>query len=335
MAAKQKEGEWHGMPKYVIAVAIIVAVAVILVVVSSASTGLRSCSGKVVQQARYSCYTYYADYYGNASICNYLSGQYRDECLYNVSTATSNSLPCSGISLPEYVASCVSSISLKLGSAAACSSLQEPYASSCAYGVAKASGFSNESVCASIQNSTLSDSCAASHYYNAALASRSASYCGYLSHSYDGVELSAIAANSTQEFGPVSAYNLTPFGYCYSMVALELNDRSMCSTLNGTDAASCQAYFTQSTGVNVTAIGRYCNQSGSQYPGIGGLCGAAITIYEALQSGNVTKCLTLNGSYIGTCVTDIARKYNDSSYCSYISNATEASACNVTVSGTR
>lgn len=333
MAARRDDGTWHGVPRYAIAAAALAVIAVVLVLVSSSSTGLQSCSNKVVGQARYSCYTYYANHYGNASICGYLSGQYRDECLYNVSVSTSNASSCAGIASTAYRASCVSGISASLGSASPCASLGEPYASSCAYGVAESSGFANESLCSSIQNVTLSLSCSASHYYGEALASRDAGYCAYLSRSRNQTELSAMALGQgfSQPLISYSSFNMTPFGYCYSRVALELGNRAMCGSLNGSDASGCQGFFAETASFNATAMRQYCSQSESEYPGITGLCNAAIAIYNATVSGNVTECLGLNGSYRDTCVVDIAAYYNNTAYCSYIANATAEAACNMTV----
>ncbi len=335
MVEKRRPGVQFRMPKYAIVVVALAVIAVVLILASSASIGLQSCSGKVVEQARYSCYTYYAHLYSNTSICGNLAGQYKDDCVYNVSMSLSNPSLCASISSQSYRAKCVSGISSSTRNATACSILAEPYASSCLYGVAKAEGFSSASLCASISNSTLSASCAASHYYDSAMTSRNAGYCAYLSHSPNSIELDAIMASEGASSSPAiyTFYNVTPFGYCYSTVAQELGDKSMCDSLNSTDAAICIAGFSSQVPLNITQARSSCDQLASTNSTLQYACNAGISIYSAVHDRNVSLCLSLNGSFHDTCVLDVATAYNDTSYCSYMSNASAAYACNVTVVG--
>ncbi len=334
MATKAAKGTkaGFGLPFYAIAIIATALIATVLVIVSSSSSGLQACSGKVIGQAKYQCYTYYAHYYGSAGICSNLTGQYYNNCIYNVSYSLLKPGICTNISSLSYEASCVSAVSAAGRNASQCSILGEPYRSGCIYSIAKEGGFSALPLCSEIANSTLSLSCSASYYYGKALSTQDASYCGSLNSTPNATELSSLflAGASKPSIFP-SIYNVSPYGYCYSRVALEANTPSLCNALSGSDASVCKSGFSNQSQLNITAIESSCVQAGQAYPELVQACLTGIAIYQAIASRNVTRCFGLSQSYQNTCIFDIAREYNDTSYCSYISNSTVKSACNATV----
>jgi hypothetical protein len=158
-----------------VSVAIIMLILAILVSISGSSgkSPLEQCESIILAQPRYGCITNIANSTGNATMCTYINDQQaRDSCIYEVAMKDSNMSLCSQINLTDSLRNaCLYNIALQSHSAKGCMALQAPYNSSCLYSYANETGFSNESICKLIANSTASQNCSYMHYYKAAFCS--------------------------------------------------------------------------------------------------------------------------------------------------------------------
>lgn len=328
-----------GVPLYAVAAAVLVVVAVLVLLLSGSSNGFQSCSGKLLPQAKYSCYEYYANSTGNASICSNLNGlgaQYSDQCFYAVALAHSNASACSSISSQYLASRCVSNVSVSSGNALDCTPLPEPDKSACSYAVAKSLGFPSLEACNGIANASVSLTCESMYYYNAALATANLSYCSRIPEQPDSAALNAMMSTSSSDqenMALYNYYNITPRGYCYSKVAYITGDRQACSSLQTADASLCLSAFAASnySSMNLSTLKGYCSNA-SSYPEVQEACVDSVTLYGAVSTKNVTACLEMNQTGLQyTCVVDIATRYNDASYCSYLNGTSAQSSCQMSV----
>lgn len=342
MLSKKKGPEaaprWAGrrpaarVPLYAFALAALVAVAILTLLLARPASGVQSCQDKLLPQSKYSCYVYYANLTDNASLCGSLGslgGQYGDQCVYDVATNHSAIGQCGAIRSGYLETLCVSQISLSERNMTGCGQLAEPGRSACIYAIAENESFTDLAACNAIANTTESLECGSTYYYDSAMAAGDPADCAYLQDQPNATALSAVmtAAGSDQSYFALYSYsNVTPRGYCYSKVAYLTGNRSACGSLSGPDAALCASSFANYGSMNATALESYCASAGSS--GIQAACIDGITVYDAVSKGNATACMGLNQSGVQyACIVDIATKYNDSSYCSYLNGSAEQSSC--------
>ncbi len=336
--AKRQLGEAeepHGRNSLILFAIITIAVLIIAVaaVLASSNAGtLSSCAGKLLPQAKLSCYLYYAKSMRNVSLCNRLSGTQQYSCISAYALNFSDAAACSSITSNSSKASCVSAIGLEMSNASLCKPLDEPYKSSCAYAVAESANFSDIGACMIMGNSSKRASCDALYYYGMALKTENASYCALLPNGNSPAILGDVVAygNNITSIANVAAYtfyNLSPSDYCFSKVAYASGNSSICDRLNGTGLNVCRSRFltggTQNLSGMVSEV-QYSNLSTD----LKNATSAAGIIYDAMVNNKPWACLNISQSgFAFTCILDTANHYNNSGYCSYLKNLTEQSSC--------
>ncbi len=312
--------------------AILAAIAISVIVLTLPNPGVSQCSHKVIMQSKYQCYTYYAIKEDNVSVCNGVQGLYRDECINAFAYNRSAIGACGMINYTPYKVYCFTGISAIRKNASGCSALTEPNRSMCLFGVAASLNFSTFQECTAITNTSYKSRCNSMYYFNRATRSMNASYCGYLPGYNNTDVLADVMGVSTNLTGAVnfalySNYNLTPFEYCYSRLAFLKHNISECYFLSGAPASICESQFANPSysAVNISNMTASC---GSLPADEQQLCLSGVSIYNALITKNMSICNKLNSSDSQyTCAVDIASKYGNATYCSYLTNSTLANNC--------
>jgi hypothetical protein len=327
----------------VAATAALLTLALISLALSGKASGPRMCKGILLQSQRNSCFEALAGSTGNASLCSDINmrNQY-NSCISYIAEAQSNAILCGMINRtdPEFD-QCVLNISNATGNEGYCQMLNGTYQSSCTYGLAKAGGFSNISLCGRMTNITASRECDYLYYYSSALSSKSASYCSMLPSSANDTVLTLMLtknitnATLTVQQMAFSALNTTPQNYCYYSIATQTGNASACSLTTGLLNELCRyqhsvnANATANT-VNATNLTAACSEAPSAL--LKELCLSSEPINEAIGYKNISKCLQIsNLSYQYECITAYAEKFVNASDCSRIGNSTVRYDCYYTV----
>jgi hypothetical protein len=127
-----------------------------------------------------------------------------------------------------------------------------------------------------------------------------------------------------------SLINATPQSYCYYRLAVETPDKGLCGLTSGMMSTLCNATFENVTphgGMNETL----CDSATSN--SIKYLCEYGVLSALAISERNVSPCMqinsTLGAQYPYYCISALATKYGDASYCTYIGNSTIEQDCTI------
>ena len=324
---------------------VLVVVGSVVLVTTSAGTPLSRCTRIIVSQQRSACLFALANSTMNVSVCGYLNGAEASQCISGVALLRGNVSTCNGLSSNESSYSqCVISVGTSKGVASYCSTLSEPYLSTCAYGVAQRNNFSDASVCATIGNATLRNDCAMKSYYSEAVSSKNPVYCSYLQASANATLVSYMSQSSASLFGISNATavlpylnSTTPQQLCYYNVALLARNLSACNMVGGQLNMLCKARLTTTSSYNTSLANATANSitlenvsllCSSAPSSVQSLCVYSLYSYIAAQQKNASVCgLIQSPLYQGSCYAGLAQRYNDSSYCDYIQNASIKSTC--------
>ncbi len=332
----------------VLATLLLLAIAIILLVVTSvkSSGALSECKAIILQAQRNSCLAVLANSTGNYSVCTLiqpLQGSY--QCIGMLAQREKNLSGCQLINPGngEYN-SCIVSISYAEGNIDYCQMLKGINESICAYAIARQHTFSNLSECGDISNSTMQSECSSIYYNNLALSSRNPSYCSMLSNSTNGSLLSSVIGAdsnaSTLSSSSLLAYlyfNMTPINFCYYELANLLGKPSLCAYTGNTLSQLCYAEnltagipVSSNSSINYTIGDANVSALCSSVPNYAqSLCTYSAIIEKAVANRNASQCYAINDtSYMDSCILSIATKYNNVSYCNYITNnASSKLAC--------
>lgn len=334
-------------------VGVLVALAALSVLLAPRGTGVSRCGSALFQQSRDTCIESVAVSTGNSSLCGQLGGLYADQCYQVIAQNTTNASLCGKIGSEAASASCYTSIANATGSVRDCLSIgNSTYADACVYGLAVAG--SNSSACSLMGLGNGSQACIASVSLDRALGRRNSSACSGItsndnsSIAYEAVghsDLSAypgVSLNISQAMEYASFLNVTMGArdVCYFALAYQSLTPSDCGeisqgNLSTVCAKSVSYLINSSTAVHANATVNFTalmNQCAAQ-PQNGQQCRYGVFYIEALQYRNVTYCRSIAAPYSYQCYYGVAQETNNTSYCSYIDNATLNSACIGAVSG--
>ncbi len=327
MPAEEKR-RWLVMVSAVIALLLIAMFALLL---TKPTNTLSSCGSRVLPGLKYSCYEYFANQTKNASICNNIPTPMRYTCISNVALISSNSGICTQSSLPSsYASSCLNAVGIATRNSSVCAEISGTNESACAYGIAEAMNFSSASACSYINNNSLMNECYAKYYYEEAASTSQYTYCNSLPNVPNTTIMVDMLATSSNMSLISDAYiytedNVTPMGLCYSNVAYLTKNQSLCSLLTGISSQLCAAPFAASKTFNESQLLSSCSSVPSDLYSV---CVEGVQTDEALQNKNVSICLSMNqSSFKDSCISELAAKMDNSTYCSYISNSTLQQSC--------
>ena len=188
--------------------------------------------------------------------------------------------------------------------------------------------FTNNNTCLLLTNKSDQRVCHAVYYYRQAINSQPA-LCNRLPTVPNSTILYNMVYYTNKNLSDIyntyiySYYNITPYGYCVSNIAYKNNNESLCTTLTGYNMTLCQNSFIKP--INKSINNNIC---ANQSLDIQSLCEYGIKTYNATKAKNITECESLNSSgYVYSCIASIAQYYNQTKYCAYINNSTDASNC--------
>ena len=338
---------------YAAAAAILVALAAVsmLLVHSTSGSAASRCRTMLFQQDRYGCAESLAVSTKNASMCAGLPGLYQDSCYLSIAVNTTDAALCSRINSSGIAGQCYLYMANYTGNVSMCTSIQGSAGSECAYMLALKTGSIAD--CASV----LGDGrgyCNDTIHFNNALRYDNASMCAAM-----GADNSTAASESIMQNLSLSGYsglllNITQAvemmvfynqsigarDICYAGLAYKTQNTTYCGYIQSNGLGSAcesgaqkQQYsnssLNSSAALNMTALLNSC--TGTQQEILS--CRYSYMSLEALQTGNVSICKSIPSNYSATCFYYLARKYNDTSYCGYIANATLNGACAGDISG--
>ena len=346
------QGDSEGRTKIYLAVGVLVALAVLSVAIAPRGSGISRCNSALFQQSRDTCLQAIALSTGNSSICGQMTGYYADQCYQAIAQNTSNANLCANIRSSAAATSCYTGIANATRDIHTCLEIANSTgADACVY--AMAVEYSNSSACSLMELNNVSLACRASVRLDYALMQRNPSICSAITSNnntnvtYSAVSHSDLAAypgvslNISQALEYSSFINATAGArdICYFALAYQSQAPSDCSSIKQSNLstvctrsisaiANYSAARSSSATVNFTALMNQCNGQLDQQQ-----CQYGVLYIEALQYRNVTYCKGIGAPYSYQCYYGVAQETNDTSYCSYIDNATLNSACVGSVSG--
>jgi hypothetical protein len=319
---------------------LIVAILITLATTVAGSSGVQSCKGVILPQSRNDCFVSLASRTGNYSVCSYIpESQVSNGCIASIAQAKDNVTICAKIN-PSFAAhdSCIENVSISTKNVAYCNQINGTNESSCGFAVAKASEFSSLSYCSGINNNTTKSLCDDVYYYNNAAIEKMPSQCSLIQNITNSTILDIIstkdylnASASNVTDNNFAALNITLPNFCYYNIAKLQDNKTYCSYTSGTMSSLCyQSFASNSTvnaAINLTNITAECNNSPTYLQGV---CLYSVYTEKALAEKNASACLQIqNNTFQSTCIVQLAAKYNDSSYCSYMNttNSSQEEAC--------
>ncbi len=329
---------------------LIYAVVVAIVIVAAlASFGLRrgstlqQCLGAAITQSKYECLNQLAMATDNASICGYLPSGSANGCYGAIAEKTLNAGTCSKISGAQNQSTCVLFVANATADASDCSYMPSGSSAPC-YSLLAVKQY-NQTLCADIASTTGSQACDAAVQTNQALLGEDAALCDVVTNRTNATLSEMVLANlsssgysydtslsikSVAEFAALRANQsaFSPRDVCYTLVAYAAQNTSDCSLVsNGNLGDYCAGLISKATPtgpVNYTQLLDECSQVSSQYQSI---CRTGTLLGEAVNTKNIAICAEFNTSESYQCYYSLAYRYKNATYCSYITNSIENSAC--------
>ena len=301
---------------------------------------LERCRDILSLQSRYECLSNLANSTSNSSICSLIPQQYSGACYSGIAEATLNASICTNAA--GYASECIGYVANATKSYAACNLLGVDGSQGCIAKVAIASD--NITACRSIDNASVESACASIINLKLAKATLDPSYCANVSEtenqSMESTMLSQ-ANYSSGIFGIPETYTFAAEylgsslrDICYYDVAYGSSNQSACGYIsNSTLSDLCSSSINNLTSpaastfngtINYTALNKYCMQEPAPYyQG----CLNAVSISKAVVEKNISICGSQNSTFEYNCYAAVAQAYHNTTYCSYITNATASSIC--------
>ncbi len=324
------ENEKRRLVLAVAATIIILLIAIASLLLTRPTNTLSSCGSRATPGLKYACYEYFANQTRNASICNNLPVPLVYSCVSNVALLSLNSSMCIYSGLPSsYRNLCLDQVGVSGRNSSVCVEMNSTNESVCAYGVAQAQNFSEATTCGYINNNTLSMRCYSKYYYQQAAATKDYTYCNYLPNVPNNTILTNILSTSNTsriyDAYAYAYYNITPRGLCYSNVAYVSNNKTICTSLSGINSQLCMEPFITVKPSNESTLLASCSEVPADLQDV---CREGVLVDEAVHNANVSICLSLNQTnFKDSCISEVAAKVGNSTYCSYISNVTAQEVC--------
>ncbi len=349
---------------YAAIAAVIAALAVVMAALQAPQrSAVGNCLGIALSSYRDSCIGALAYSTSNASLCGRMStSEGSDLCLLNVSLENNNASSCGGISSQRTKDLCVYSIANRTNAPGLCATLDSVTRDQCVTQLA--SKLREPGLCANASGSYAASVCTSAAELSIAYATSNSLLCGLVGNSTDPSTVSNITAypdayassssqgNYLSGRGIESPFNFVQFlpnvtysarDMCYMYISYTTGDQAYCASIpNATLSSVCYETTPSSPSANSSAasnsLGIYLNGTSLNYTLISKEmctnsslstqdCNNLVLLYEALQTKNTSICASLPDLVSFTCYSSLASKYSNSSYCSYITNASLNSAC--------
>ena len=333
---------------YVVAAAVLVVIAVVVNLhTNGGGSTLKGCGSIILQQDRNTCLTSLASSSDNTSVCRVVSQDGRDYCYSEVAQIDRNPQACMGLSSQNMTYECILGVANATKEFGTCRYLNGSMADSCIGTLAAATG--NATACGTISNAENSSVCYSGVYLSEARLSGRGYYCAMVSNTSTAPDVSNIIYlgelgsapgnySNSQSFvqSPLvylSAYNISYSArdYCYTEVASDTRNATDCAMVsNSIVRGICnQTSASQAVQGNISINSSTISSACSTYAGENlTTCQDILSIGEAVSSRNVSVCKSISETtYQYECYAALAKAYNESSFCGYISNSTANQAC--------
>ena len=318
------------------------------------SNGIAACRSIFLIQNRNACFYRLAYSTKNYSVCGNIQGQASYYCYSSIASLISDPKACFSIGNLQSRYLCALGSSNSSLSIPLCDILNGTGRYNCIDSLAMKSD--NMSACRQIANVSYSEACSSAILFGNAVSSINASYCSRVSATSNSSMVSRIIllsesmkgnANSSiliPKISPISylesaSSNYTARDFCYLAVASFSGNDSSCSMISSPSLYNiCTSYgYNFTSAHNSSEISSHPNISASQLSsqlcmGDNGTnlqsCNELAVISTAVAERNVSACTTINSTYAGyQCYALLAKTYNDTAYCGYITNSTYNQAC--------
>ncbi len=356
-------GEDEKLHIYVVVavVFVIIAISVLLMEDVPPGSSLSRCTGIALSYYKNACLNELAYSSSNVSVCEYMVGSDAvNLCVYNVSIETKDSGACSAISNSSDKEACIYNIANMTNSSELCASLGPVVGDRCLTQLA--AKLKSPAVCSYSSNAYYKSICTSSAALSSAYATANASECSLVNGSTytntvsnitvypaayaTGYDVSANGTITSSYGSPLNYVQyLTNITYsardlCYMYVAYKRGNSSYCNSVLNTTLSNICVEETQ-THPNITNSSIVANTIANyslNYTKISNAlcsnssltkqnCTDIVLMYEAMQTKNVSICGTMPLLNSYNCYAYLARTYTNTSYCSYITNASINSAC--------
>ncbi len=343
--------------KYALMVIALAIVALALYLIPK--SGSTNCSSILIGQSKDNCILALATTTNNATLCSSLPSQSAQQCYVQIAQATGRYQLCGNVSAYSQAQGddCYMYFANKTNNVHICSYVSAPSNYQCLLKVAIDT--QDASYCSAIYNGTQFTICNDSIGFDKKLELANASYCSALNGTYSGTEvlglLGSVKGGSGASIGSIGTGSLYFSAYpnftysksdiCYYFLS-QLGKSSYCNDINSTIVKDLCIYsagqsFNSTASANVTKAN--ATNSSSYYASLLSQCSLAgnftptctnsVLLSEALQTRNTTICSQL-GSLVSTeCFDGLASKYQNQTYCSYISNSSQRYSCTLEVYG--
>lgn len=342
-------------------VIILLVIALIIIFFNSINTNksqFNKCEDIVLNSYRTSCLMYLANTTENISICNSINSVDKNQCISNIATLKDNANLCNLINNSTISSNCALNISIITENQIICNNLSGSYKASCLYHFAKLDNFNNINNCKSITNISNQNICTNLFYYNKMIKTKNQNYCSNvinqtnftilylmlnnknqlfnLSTKKNNLNLSNIKINILNKTKKISSSivelisnNVTPENFCYFKYAISSKNSFVCKS-TGYLKNICNNNFNKqkfnNKTNNFTEEINNCKQLVSY--NLSSLCSVGIYTTYAIDTKNISICLKINNiDERNICISNMAQKLNNLTYCNYLNNATIKSSC--------
>lgn len=349
---------------FVIAIILILLIVLTTFAVRSSNTknNINSCNSIGLSTYKNNCILSVAENLSSPYMCNYLPQNLQSQCIDYIAENSLNVTLCSNSQ--SYKNQCVQYIALNTNSPRLCNKLNYTQNNYCITSLAIKNNSIN--ICNYDNNTESTSVCNASINMYFASKRDNLSYCKSLSNTQNKTytdqiinysEISLLFNNASNK-NNINLNIISPIDYiqsiqngsysprdiCYLSGAINSKNNSGCAYIqNQTISDICSslsfsynttssknitstnnALITNIDNFNFTAIGKSCENYTSNNLGY---CSDIESIIKAVSTKNLTYCPNNNSNVEYQCYYVIAKAYNDTTYCSYILNASENSAC--------
>lgn len=316
----------------VLAVMALVVVALLVVGARSLQSGNPGCTA-ILSVQRYGCIAALAGRTGNVLYCNQIGNpQMQSSCIVSVAEGRRNVSDCSDFPAGSSRNTCIENVSLISANPSLCDGLDIHNQSTCRYGIASAVNFSQLSYCMGIRNSTYQGTCTAQSYYHLALQTGNGTYCAHLPSTADSALVYSMGMQNPDSqwagYGILSSYmNTTPQDFCYASLATPASHATCSQITNSTLQAACNEN-TSSTNAGLTVQNASADCSAGSTQQLRDLCYFSIYTDEAISTSNESWCgLITNGSYMTSCVFNLASRTANVTYCNALQDSSSVQSC--------
>lgn len=340
---------------------IMVIIAAVVLALQNNQGGLKGCTGIILEAYRDSCISRLAYSTANVSLCSYLPSGQADSCISYIAENRSDAALCSGLSTSAEGNACMGAIANEEDNYTLCREMNGSALDACVTSIA--SRLAQPGECTGLSSRVAAQICANASLLSGALHSENPNACGSVTNRTGGTLTSGVAYYSgvftysgngtvgngalTLEQRASSPLSVVQFlnastyssrDLCYIYMAAALRAPQYCADVPNATIANVCSGGVQPVNSNSTLTASGAAVTGGNSTQLiaalcknltltAGTCNNFAQFYHAVSTRNLTLCGALSGGTQYQCYITLAKDYNNTNICSYITNATVNAAC--------